>query len=335
MIAFPGPWGFLPRSGIILVSDEELETLANDPDQKINMATTFTPRNESLRQVCERAQQAGQRTLIIAFDHFFRQYRPGQDQPRRLTPDMPEYIALMAKIGRFAQQFGLGLELSLLSPLEIGPAYERRQVKRARGCTIARDCAIRRPAPSVSNCGSKGDGLTTKVRSTCVRRACASLHFGNEDSPVRPIEWCHRSRSSTITDTAQVEVWEDTTTAVARRVRVYGTGRSEIGELNRVVVVQLYRTPEMDYFSDKALPYLKQLVDQYADAGIQLNGLYSDEMHIQQDWGYFQHHDHGEFALRYVSDGLARRFADRYGEQYRGFCQILDLFHARSRGFCA
>ena len=39
---------------------------------------------------------------------------------------------------------------------------------------------------------------------------------------------------------------------------------------------------------------------------MKLNGLYSDEMHIQQDWGYFQHHDHGEFALRYVSDGLAR-----------------------------
>ncbi len=32
MIAFPGPWGFMPRSAIILVSDQELETLANDPD---------------------------------------------------------------------------------------------------------------------------------------------------------------------------------------------------------------------------------------------------------------------------------------------------------------
>ena len=92
MISFPGPWGFLPRAGIILVADQELETLANDPDEAINLATTFTPRKESLRQVCERAQQRGVRTLIVAFDHFFRQYRPGQDQPRRLMPDMPEYI---------------------------------------------------------------------------------------------------------------------------------------------------------------------------------------------------------------------------------------------------
>lgn len=55
LIAFPGPWGFMPRAGIILVSDQELETLANDPDKGINLATSFTPRSESLRQVCERA----------------------------------------------------------------------------------------------------------------------------------------------------------------------------------------------------------------------------------------------------------------------------------------
>ncbi len=125
LVAFPGPWGFLGKSDIILVSDQELETIAADPDAKVNLATSFTPRSESLRDICQRAQQAGHRTLIIAFDHFFRQYRPGQDEPRRLTPDMPEYVALIAKISQFAQQFGLGLELSLLSPLEIGPAYEK------------------------------------------------------------------------------------------------------------------------------------------------------------------------------------------------------------------
>ncbi len=86
LVAYPGPWGFMPRGHIILVSDQELETLAEDPDRKLNLATTFQPREESLREVCERAQQRDQRTLVLAFDHFFRQYRPGQDVPRRLTP---------------------------------------------------------------------------------------------------------------------------------------------------------------------------------------------------------------------------------------------------------
>ena len=47
-------------------------------------------------------------------------------KPRKLTPDMDEYIQKIAAIGKFAEGYGLGLELSLLSPLEIGPAYRAR-----------------------------------------------------------------------------------------------------------------------------------------------------------------------------------------------------------------
>ena len=123
LIAYPGAWGFdIPRAHIILVSDEELEALS-DPDRVLNLSLTFDKHEASLRQLCEQAQAAGQRTLILAFDHFFKQYRPGQDQPRRLTPDMDEYIERIAAISKFAEGYGLGLELSLLSPLEIGPAY--------------------------------------------------------------------------------------------------------------------------------------------------------------------------------------------------------------------
>ena len=57
-----------------------------------------------------------------------------------------------------------------------------------------------------------------------------------------------------------------------------------------------------------------------------MNALYSDEMHIQQDWAYFSHHDHGEFALRYVSPGLAREFAARYGAEYADFAKYLIYF---------
>lgn len=70
-------------------------------------------------------------------------------------------------------------------------------------------------------------------------------------------------------------------------------------------MVQEYNTAEMDYFSPKALPFLQGLIDKYAAAGVKLNGLYSDEMHIQGDWVYFKHHDDGEFTMRYVSDSFA------------------------------
>ena len=113
LVTYPGPWAFeIPQSGIILVRDDELETLASDSNKPINISTDRQPQNQSLRQICERAQERGERTLTLAFDHFFAQYRPGQDTPRRLMPDTDEYIRKMAAISRFASGYGLGLQLS-------------------------------------------------------------------------------------------------------------------------------------------------------------------------------------------------------------------------------
>jgi len=82
----------------------------------------------------------------------------------------------------------------------------------------------------------------------------------------------------------------------------------------------------MDDYSPKALPFMKDLVDRYYAAGVRLNALYADEMHIQQDWGYFKHHDHGEFAMRYVSPGLVREYAARYGSEFQDFAKYLLYF---------
>jgi hypothetical protein len=326
LVAFPGPWGFLGKADIILVSDQELQTIAADPDAEVNLATTFTPRSESLRQICQRAQQAGHRTLIIAFDHFFRQYRPGQDVPRRLTPDMPEYVALIAKISQFAQQFGLGLELSLLSPLEIGPAYEKATGESGRWMHYRK--GLRDPQTGEFSVQLWRQRRWTNNKGPIDVQDAGVRVFAFQEQVVHgtPYRVVPPQSIVEISDVAKVDVWEGSTTPVAQRIRVHGSGRTDVGPLNRVLVVQVYRTPEMDYFSAQALPYLKKLVDQYAEAGVKLNALYSDEMHIQQDWNYFQHHDHGEFAQRYVSDGLARVFAERYGAEYGDLAKYLLYF---------
>lgn len=65
--------------------------------------------------------------MILAFDAFWSQYRAGQGgQPRRLTPDTEETLRHVAKIGETPKAHGLGLELSLLSPLKIGAGYSAR-----------------------------------------------------------------------------------------------------------------------------------------------------------------------------------------------------------------
>lgn len=330
LVAFPGPWSFeLGKSAIILVSDQELEALA-DPDQVLNLSLTFERQESSLRQVCERAQAAEQRTLIVAFDHFFSQYRPGQAGPRRWTPDMDEYIRRIAALSRFAEQYGLGLELSLLSPLEIGPAYVAQTGE--SGIWMHYREGLRDPRTGAFSvalwqqqqwCNNKGP---VRLEDAGVR----VFAFRESRLPGTPYRVVDPQDVVEITAVAQVEVGEGLVRTAgdyrARRVRVHGRGRTEVGDLDRVMVVQQYRTPEMDYFSDKAQPFLKDLIDRYADAGVRLNALYSDEMHIQQDWAYFSHHDQGEFALRYVSPGLAQRFAELYGEEYRDFAKYLVYF---------
>ena len=333
LVSFPGPWSFqVGRENIILVSDQELEAMS-DPDKVLDLSLTFDKRQESLRQVCERAKARGCRTLIVAFDHFFKQYRPGQDTPRRLMPDMDEYINRIADISKFAAGYGLGLELSLLSPLEIGSAYQASTGE--SGAWMHYREGLRDPKTGAFSvqlwrhlqwCNNKGP---IAIEDAGVRVfAFRESRVGG--TPYRVVD---AEAIREITPVAKVQRWEGLQPRLgdfkAQRIRVYGEGMTDIGPLDRVLVVQQYKTPEMDYFSPKALGFLTSLVDRYADAGVKLNALYSDEMHIQQDWGYHNHHDHGELALRYVSDGFAAAFAQRYGEQYRDFAKYLVYF---SRG---
>ncbi|MGQ9808502.1 MAG: hypothetical protein ACUVSM_10610 [Armatimonadota bacterium] len=328
LIAFPGPYAFdLPRSSIILVSDQDLEALS-DPDRVVDLSLTFDKYQRSLRQICEEAQARGQRTLILAFDHFFKQYRPGQDVPRRLTPDMDEYIQRIASISRFAEGYGLGLELSLLSPLEVGPAYVKATGE--SGVWMHYRKGLRDPQTGDFSvqlwrqkrwANNKGP---VDVQPAGVR----VFAFKQSHLPGTPYLVVNPEDIVEITDEAQVEVWPTelrTADYLAERIRVHGRGKAA-GDRDRVLVVQIYRTPEMDYFSPKALPYLQGLVDRYVDAGVRLNALYSDEMHIQQDWGYLSHHDNGEFALRYVSPGLQAEFARRFGAEYADFAKYLVYF---------
>ena len=89
-----------------------------------------------------------------------------------------------------------------------------------------------------------------------------------------------------------------------RLLRVYGEGGGLEG-YDRVMVLLEYETQEMDYFNEDALPFLKALMKKYHDNDINLTALYSDEMHIQQDWFYFSHHENGQFAERYLTESMA------------------------------
>lgn len=330
LVGYPGAYGFeIGKSHIILVSDRELEMLA-DPDRKLNLSLTFEKEEMSLREVCENAKKAGHRTLILAFDHFFSQYRPGQAGPRRYTPDTEEYIERLAPVAKFAQSYGLGLELSVLSPLEIGPGYRAKTGE--SGMWMQYRKGLRDPQTGAFSVQLWRHKRWANNKGVVELDDAGVRVFAFREQAIwgTPYRIVDPNGIVEISDVAKVEVLPGMQARAgdftAERIRVYGTGKTDVGDLNRVLVVQMYRSPEMDYFSDEALPFLKGLIDRYANAGVRLNALYSDETHIQQDWAYFNHHEHGEFAMRYVTDSLARRYAQLYGERYRDFAKYLLYF---------
>lgn len=325
LVGFPGAWSFLlGKSAVILVTDDELVAISEDPDRVLDLSLTYEKHEASLRQVCERARDAGHPTLIVAYDHFFHQYRPGQFAPRRLTPDSDEAIRRLGAVSRFAAEYGLGLELSLLSPLEIGPAYAKATGESGRWMHYRK--GVRDPKT-----GAYGVDLWRQKR-WANNKGVIDLEptgvrvfaFAERPIPGTTLSVVDPERIVEITDGARCDVVVDEPNHA--RVRIHGVSDPSLGDLDRVLVVQLYRTPEMDYFSENALPYLTDLCDRYVDAGVRLNALYSDELHIQQDWIYADHHDHGQLALRYVSPGLERAFAARHGERYADFGRWLVYF---------
>ncbi len=331
LLSYPGAWGFsIGKQGIILVRDDELVTLATDPDKPLNLSTGRHGREESLRQICERAQSLGQRTLMLAFDQFFAQYRPGQNTPRRLMPDMDEYIGHIAAIGKFAARYGLGLELSLLSPLEIGKAYAARTGE--SGIWMHYREGLRDPVTGAFSVELWRNTRWVNNKGPVEIADAGVRVFAFREKPIRGTLLAAVDAADIVELHGAIEVERFDNLVSKRgdfravRVRIHGQVKTDRPDLDHVAVVQLYRTPEMDYFSPRALPFLTGLIDRYAAAGIRLNALYGDEMHIQQDWNYYGHHDHGEFAMRYVSPGLAREYAARYGSQYADFAKYLVYF---------
>jgi len=334
-LTFPGPWAFLlPRPSIILVSDQQLEDL-QDPDKEIDLSISATPNLTTLRKVCEQAKAQRARTLIVAFDEFWTQYRKGQrGQPRRLLPDTEAYIRVLGKISDTVKSYGLGFELSLLSPLEIGRGYQEKTGESGRWVQYRE--GYRDPATGSYTVSLWEQRQWTNNKGAFAIERTGVRVFAYQEQRVSGTNFYHVAPESIVElkTAPEIEVDESAqSTTKARRLTIRGKGDPDAGDRHRVLVVVSYATPEMDYFSPKALPFLKHLVEQYHAAGVPLNGLYADEMHIQQDWNYAGHHDEGQFVFRYLTPNFAARFAELYGPEFADFEKYLVYFAYAQHSF--
>lgn len=321
---------------IILTSDQQLNDLL-DPDKKIDLSTGFNKRWASLREICESAQDKEDHILTIAFDEFFRQYRAQAGTERRLTPDMDEYVDKMKVIADFAAAYDLKMGLSLLSPLELGPAFKNQTGQTGRW--LHYKTGWRDPNTGkfhvdlwqqhywTNNKGKFMIKLKDFKAYAFKERAIPQHPFRAVDrNDILPLQEVSLDRSdsphSELENSGELdpENWSapssEESKVGARRVSIYSHGTEELKGYDRVLVLLEYEVPEMAYFSPKAYPFLQELLQKYADKGIQIEHFYSDEMHIQQDWYYFNHHDNGQFALRYYTPDLGRKFEETFGQAF-------------------
>lgn len=314
---------------IILTSDQQLFDLM-DPDKKIDMSLGYTSTFRSLREVCEAGKKRGDKELIIAFDEFFRQYRPQAGTERKLTPDMDEYIDKIKFISDFAKKYEMGICLSLLSPLELGPAYKNQTNESGRW--LGYKVGVMNPSDGkfslsmwqqlawTNNKGKFRIALKGVKAFAFKEKAVKSSSFlaVNPDDIIELKNIKYEAGDIVDVNSAEYGIKNSPDDMVfpVRNLRIYYDGPKQTEGYNRVMVLLEYETPELDYFSDKAPEFLNGLIDKYKKNGINLTAFYSDEMHIQQDWVYFSHHEGGQFNSRFLSKGFSEKYAKKYNQPF-------------------
>ncbi len=313
---------------LILTSDQQLNDLM-DPDKKIDASLGFNPYIVSLREVCESGKQRGCKELIVAFDEFFRQYRKDTGSERSLTPDMDEYVDKIRVISDFAKKYDMGICLSLLSPLELGQAYKRQTGHAGRW--LAYKVGFRDPMTGkfevpiwqqlawTNNKGKSAVELQGVKVYAFKERVIGDSPFRavNRDDivPIERIECTPSSDTLYVGADGVVRAWDRSGAEPAgtpvRNLQISGEG-APVG-YDRVLVLLEYETNEMDYFHEDAPVFLHELMDKYHEKGVNLTSLYSDEMHIQQDWNYFGHHEGGQFAVRYLTPSMSEAYQKKFG----------------------
>lgn len=317
---------------IILTSDQQLNDLL-DPDKKIDISTGFNKSYASLREICEAGQKRGDHILTIAFDEFFRQYRQQSGTERLLTPDSDEYVEKIKVIADFAAGYGMGMGLSLLSPLELGPAFKKQTGK--SGQWLHYKVGNRDPLSGKFNVKLWQQLYWTnnKGKFSLKLKGVKAYAFKENHLPNSPFKAVNRDDIIELENVKytqweipvrsddsdmDTDLWSATSGSGqnvdrSRRIEIYSEGSDELEGYDHVMVLLEYEVPEMEYFSPEAAPFLKNLLNKYKDKGIDLKHFYSDELHLQQDWVYFGHHDNGQFSLRYFTPAMGKYYQEQFG----------------------
>jgi hypothetical protein len=327
-----------PGASLLITDERTLDRIIADPAQPLTPEAVqghslesqrHQDTSTSLLDVCREAKARGATSLSVSYDFFF------GGQARTLYPDSPTTVAAFKVIHDVAAEHGLDFIASIVSPLDTGPGWARQHPVTGRTMqftevAIGPDGRFEGSLPLQTQWyNNKGP---IRLRLVEVR----AYAFTEERIPDTPYFVVDPDEIQDISAAATAEAHREQETI---SVNGYGCapltirGRTDCG-LNRVLLVAVYATPEIDYFDPAAGAYMKSIIDQHATRGIRYAGFYSDEMHIQFDWDLIEHFGlDTEIRTRYLTDNLAAAYADTYGQRFRDLAKHLIYFSYHQHGF--
>ena len=328
-----------PYTMLTLMGEEMLERILEDPAQPmmpqahrgygIEAMETYD-RNISFLDLCRQGQAMGARRMDVYYDFFF------GGSKRENYPDSPMTVKAYKVIHDLVKRHGMSLGASLVSPLDIGGEYVKTREQTGQTMQF-KEGIIRADGTYETVMDFQCQWTNNKGPARLTLKEVKVFAFDEERIEGTPFYYVNENEIEDISASVRYRVDEQ-----AFRVSRDGYGHSDIyisgqtdSQKTRFLAVVVYRTLEIDYFADDALDYMKSILDLHKAAGISYEGIYSDEMHIQFDWDSREHWGETEVTTRYMTDSMARAYAQLHGRQYLDFPKYLVYFTYKHHDFLA
>lgn len=293
------------RSSILLTEDDKLRAFANSPEEQ------YTPKfankqtssaSSSLKDVCESASRGKAEIITFFHDHFF----GGGERELHLTH--PEFIDCTKKISEYAEGYGIGIGASVTNPLDLGRNFKQDIGVGGQHRFFAE--GVKNADGSFRFNGVLSERWTNNKGHIYPKYNHARLFaYTEEDNGsaylvIKP-ESIVEIPESDYTCTISKEPYELSTYFGNQHMIV--EGKTSLPG-NRIFAIFYMDTPEMDYFHPGVTDYIHGIIDMYREQGVEFMELYSDEMHIQFDWG-FAHFGPYEIPTRYMTENFQSKLA--------------------------
>jgi hypothetical protein len=335
-----GKWNLFDRTtSLLLMSEETLDRVIENPEQpllkeeekgfSVEKSRIYDTKT-SLIDICKIGKENGATRLELSYDFFF------GGSKRENYPDSLKTIKSYKIIHDVAAEYDMGFSASVVSPLDVGGGYAKTQSNTGFTCQF-KEGSINEDGRYEMDMILQKQWTNNKGPIQLNLEKIVVYAFNEERIENTSLYFVDADKIEDISNSVQYEI-DKASIQISfngygfRKMKIWGNVGNT--EKRKCLVVAVYRTPELDYFAEDAIDYMKAVIQLHKDNGIEYSGFYSDEMHIQFDWDLFNHFGHdSEINTRYFTENLAANYAEKYGSKYKDFLKYFVFFSYHQHDF--